>query len=131
MDAWFHRSEAISFEVVISSLLFKPDYTDRFHGNTQSPQHFSNPSKFFSASLMSWLIWSIPSSIRSSCSESYSVYKLIRPLIHFFSFPIFTLFYSTNGLECIEKYVQISINALNVNQSIYMYSNPKTYNYTR
>lgn len=89
MDAWFHRSKAISFEVVISSLLFKPDYTDRFHGNTQSPQHFSNPSKFFSASLMSWLIWSIPSSIRSSCSESYSVYKLTRPLIHFFFFSNF------------------------------------------
>lgn len=44
-------------------------HTDLFHGSTQSPQHFSKPSRFFSASRMSWLIWSMPSSIRSSCSE--------------------------------------------------------------
>lgn len=37
-------------------------------GKTQIPQHFSMPLKFFSASRMSALIWSIPSSIRSSCS---------------------------------------------------------------
>lgn len=38
-------------------------------GRTQSPQHFSMPLKFFSASRMSALIWSMPSSIRSSCSN--------------------------------------------------------------
>lgn len=37
-------------------------------GKTQMPQHFSMPLKFFSASRMSALIWSMPSSIRSSCS---------------------------------------------------------------
>lgn len=41
----------------------------RFHGNTHSPQHFSSPSRFFSASSISTLIWFIPSSIRSSCSK--------------------------------------------------------------
>lgn len=39
------------------------------HGSTQSPQHFSMPLKFFSASRISALIWSIPSSIRSNCSR--------------------------------------------------------------
>ncbi len=32
------------------------------------PQHLPRFVRFFSASLMSWLIWSSPSSIRSSCS---------------------------------------------------------------
>lgn len=32
------------------------------------PQHLPRSVRFFSASLMSWLIWSSPSSIRSSCS---------------------------------------------------------------
>lgn len=40
------------------------------HGRTQRPQHFSIPVRFFSASRMSALIWSIPSSILSSCSVS-------------------------------------------------------------
>lgn len=39
-----------------------------FHGRTHKPQHFSRPSKLFSASFMSALILSIPSSILSSCS---------------------------------------------------------------
>ena len=52
---------------------FKPQHagqapTHFFHGRTQRPQHFSMPSRFFSASFISWLIWSIPSSMRSSCS---------------------------------------------------------------
>ena len=34
----------------------------------QSPQHFPRSVRFFSASFMSELIWSRPSSIRSSCS---------------------------------------------------------------
>lgn len=38
------------------------------HGRTQIPQHFSIPERFFSASRMSALIWSIPSSILSNCS---------------------------------------------------------------
>lgn len=43
--------------------------TNLFHGRTHRPQHFSRPSKFFSASFISWLIWSMPSSMRSNCSE--------------------------------------------------------------
>lgn len=39
------------------------------HGHGQSPQRFPRSVKFFSASFMSLLIWSIPSSMRSSCSE--------------------------------------------------------------
>lgn len=38
-------------------------------GRTHNPQHFSMPVRFFSASRMSALIWSIPSSMRSNCSE--------------------------------------------------------------
>lgn len=37
-------------------------------GSTHSPQHFSIPARLLSASFMSALIWSMPSSIRSSCS---------------------------------------------------------------
>lgn len=33
------------------------------------PQHLPRSVRFFSASLISWLIWSSPSSMRSSCSE--------------------------------------------------------------
>lgn len=42
--------------------------THLLQGRTQSPQHFSMPARLLSASFMSALIWSIPSSIRSSCS---------------------------------------------------------------
>lgn len=45
-----------------------PMGTHLLQGKMQSPQHFSIPSRFFSASFMSVLIWSIPSSMRSSCS---------------------------------------------------------------
>lgn len=38
------------------------------HGHMKSPQHFPKSFKFFSASFMSWLIWFMPSSTRSSCS---------------------------------------------------------------
>ena len=38
------------------------------HGHLKSPQHFPKSFKFFSASFMSWLIWFMPSSTRSSCS---------------------------------------------------------------
>lgn len=50
------------------------------HGNTQIPQHFSMPLKFFSASRISALIWSIPSSMRSSCSI-YNAFKIKQRLI--------------------------------------------------
>ena len=40
-----------------------------FHGKTQSPQHFSKPSRFFSASRIAALIRSIPASIASNCSD--------------------------------------------------------------
>lgn len=43
-------------------------YTYFLQGSTQMPQHFSMPLKFFSASRISALIWSIPSSTRSNCS---------------------------------------------------------------
>lgn len=46
------------------------------HGNTQIPQHFSIPLKFFSASRMSALIWSMPSSMRSSCSNNLTFVRL-------------------------------------------------------
>lgn len=39
-------------------------------GQTQRPQHFERSVRFFSACLMSWLIWSMPSSTRFSCSET-------------------------------------------------------------
>lgn len=39
------------------------------HGQEQRPQNFPRSFKFFSASFMSLLIWSIPSSMRSSCSD--------------------------------------------------------------
>lgn len=38
------------------------------HGHMKRPQHFPKSFKFFSASFMSWLIWFMPSSTRSSCS---------------------------------------------------------------
>lgn len=38
------------------------------HGHMKMPQHFPKSFKFFSASFMSWLIWFMPSSTRSSCS---------------------------------------------------------------
>ena len=38
------------------------------HGHMNRPQHFPKPFKLFSASFMSWLIWFMPSSTRSSCS---------------------------------------------------------------
>lgn len=37
-------------------------------GSTHNPQHFSIPARLLSASFMSALIWSMPSSILSSCS---------------------------------------------------------------
>lgn len=37
-------------------------------GRAQIPQHFSIPCRFFSASLMSSFIWTIPCSMWSSCS---------------------------------------------------------------
>ena len=37
-------------------------------GHMKRPQHFPKSFKFFSASFMSWLIWFMPSSTRSSCS---------------------------------------------------------------
>jgi len=40
------------------------------HGQTQRPQHLLSSVKVFSASFMSLLIWSMPSSMRSSCSKS-------------------------------------------------------------
>lgn len=54
------------------------------HGRTQIPQHFSIPVRFFSASFMSALIWSMPSSMRSSCSArqvhaSQPLYKSATP----------------------------------------------------
>lgn len=39
------------------------------HGQAQRPQNFPRSVKFFSASFISLLIWSIPSSMRSSCSD--------------------------------------------------------------
>lgn len=39
------------------------------HGHGHRPQRFPRSVKFFSASFMSLLIWSIPSSMRSSCSD--------------------------------------------------------------
>ena len=50
--------------------------TNLFQGSTQSPQHFSIPSKFFSASFMSLLISSMPSSILSNCSVTHQSHKL-------------------------------------------------------
>ena len=47
-----------------------------FQGRIQRPQHFSIPCKFFSASLISVLIWSMPSSTRSSCSRKASLGSL-------------------------------------------------------
>jgi len=66
-NQYFHNSNSS----VLSSYV-TPDSAVSyfFHGRTQRPQHFSIPSRFFSASRMSWLIWSIPSAIRSICSVS-------------------------------------------------------------
>lgn len=55
----------------LTVLLAYPNICYLFQGSTQSPQHFSIPSRFFSASFMSWLIWSIPSSILSNCSVTH------------------------------------------------------------
>ena len=41
----------------------------RFHGRTHNPQHFSRPSRFFSASRIAALIRSMPESMASSCSK--------------------------------------------------------------
>lgn len=49
-------------------LVLKDEDTHFWHGSTHRPQHFSIPERFFSASFMSAFIWSMPSSIRSSCS---------------------------------------------------------------
>lgn len=43
--------------------------TDLLQGQTQSPQHLLSSVSVFSASLMSLFIWSMPSSIRFSCSR--------------------------------------------------------------
>lgn len=56
--------------------------THLLHGRTHRPQHFSIPVRFFSASFMSALIWSIPSSIRSSCSAGHPHQWLARGLEH-------------------------------------------------
>lgn len=40
-------------------------------GHTHRPQHLDRSVRFLSACFMSSLIWSIPSSIRLSCSESH------------------------------------------------------------
>lgn len=50
---------------------FEKWFTYFLQGRTQIPQHFSIPLKFFSASRISALIWSIPSSTRSNCSVEY------------------------------------------------------------
>lgn len=50
-----HRAES-----VLSTYLLQ--------GHMKRPQHFPKSFKFFSASFMSWLIWFMPSSTRSSCS---------------------------------------------------------------
>ena len=42
--------------------------THLLQGKTHSPQHFSMPARLLSASFISALIWSMPSSMRSSCS---------------------------------------------------------------
>lgn len=59
----------------IKKLFFFSNLVDFYlvQGRAQSPQHFSMPVKFFSASRMSSLIWSIPSSIRSNCSVHYPI----------------------------------------------------------
>lgn len=44
------------------------DSTYLLHGQAQRPQNFPRSVKFFSASFISLLIWSIPSSMRSICS---------------------------------------------------------------
>lgn len=44
----------------------------RSQGQTHSPQHFERSVRFLSACLMSWLIWSMPSSTRFSCSETHT-----------------------------------------------------------
>lgn len=69
----------------------KRDNFYRFHGSTHSPQHFSSPSRFFSASSISTLIWFVPSSIRSSCSK-YNV-------------TIYGFYYQVIGRNCLEKQV--------------------------
>lgn len=51
-------------------------------GRTHRPQHFSIPVKFFSASRMSALIWSIPSSMRSSCSVYIILRKKRRKILY-------------------------------------------------
>ncbi len=56
------------------------------------PQHFSMPVKFFSASFISALIWSIPSSILSSCSE-FNKKKKVKILIKI---------YTGGGEECVK-----------------------------
>jgi hypothetical protein len=50
-----------------TSIMLRVTYL--LQGSTHNPQHFSMPVRFFSASRMSTLIWSIPSSMRSNCSE--------------------------------------------------------------
>lgn len=53
-------------------------------GHMKRPQHFPKSFKFFSASFMSWLIWFMPSSTRSSCSGQDKGMTVWNELIFFF-----------------------------------------------
>lgn len=73
-------------------------------GQTQRPQHLDRSVRFFSACLMSWLIWSMPSSTCLSCSETQArqtspsqALRLCNQLPFFFFFgisPEFICFYT-------------------------------------
>lgn len=63
-------------------------------GQTQRPQHLDRSVRFFSACLMSWLIWSMPSSTRFSCSETHtrgqtSMCQTLLPESHYIIFQQF------------------------------------------
>lgn len=71
--------------------------THLLQGRTQIPQHFSMPVKFFSASFMSALIWSIPSSMRSSCSVEHKhrlASHLKKKITLYWVLELFEKFYS-------------------------------------
>jgi len=71
------KFQAELYIVIGSAVLY------RFHGRTHRPQHFSMPSRFFSAARMSWLIWSIPSPILSICSAHKTFESLSTRLVSF------------------------------------------------
>lgn len=48
-------------------------------GQTHRPQHLERSVRFFSACLMSWLIWSMPSSTRFSCSATHAAQRRHAP----------------------------------------------------